>query len=82
MVFKHFPHIKRVKSALLFVVKKSMVTHEVNAEEQEQLWWRYRERVARLAASHSIGVWNPNQTGLCKNYCPVITCEYNGKHYG
>jgi RecB family exonuclease len=79
MVFKHFPHIKRVKSALLFVVKKSMVTHEVGAEEQEQLWWRYRERVARLAASHSVDVWNPNQTPLC-GWCPVTDCEHHPQH--
>ena len=35
MVFKHFPHIKRVKSALLFVVKNTMVKHEMAIDEEE-----------------------------------------------
>lgn len=79
MIFKHFPHIKRVKSALLFVVKNTMVKHEMTIEEEEATWWRYRERVARLSACHSNGVWNPNPTPLC-GWCPVNTCEHNPKH--
>ena len=79
MVFKHFPHIKRVKSALLFVVKNTMVKHEMTIDEEEAAWWRYRERVARLSACHSNDVWNPNPTPLC-GWCPVTTCEHNPKH--
>lgn len=79
MVFKHFPHVKRVKSGLLFVVKNTMIKHEMSIEEEEFNWWRYRERVARMAACHSNGVWNPNPTPLCP-WCPVTTCEHNPKH--
>ena len=79
MVFAHYPHIKRVKSALLFVVKDSIVTHEMGKEDIEPAWWLYRERVARLAASHSNDIWNPNQTPLC-GWCQVTGCEFNPKH--
>ena len=79
MVFKHFPHVKRVKSALLFVVKNTMVKHEMTIDEEEFNWWRYRERVARMAACHSNGVWNPNPTPLCP-WCPVTSCEHNPHH--
>lgn len=79
MVFAHFPHIKRVKSALLFVVKNTMVTHEMGVEDIEPAWWEYRQRVAKLTASHANDIWNPTQTPLC-GWCQVKGCEFNPKH--
>ena len=79
MVFAHFPHIRQVNSALLFVVKNSMVKHKMTIDDKDFHWWRYRERVAKLANSFANNVWNPTQTPLC-NWCDVKTCEFNPKH--
>jgi hypothetical protein len=79
MVFAHFPHIRQVNSALLFVVKNSMVKHKMTIDERDFHWWRYRERVAKLANSFANNVWNPTSTPLC-NWCDVKTCEFNPKH--
>ncbi len=80
MVFKHFPHIRKVNSALLFIVKGTMVKMQMSYDQADPFWWKYRERVAKIAASHATGVWNPQQSGLCKKHCPVTTCEFNGNH--
>jgi hypothetical protein len=79
MVFAHFPHIRRVNSALLFIVKEDMVRMTMTHDQAEKHWWEYRERTARLEASCANDVWNPNQTPLC-GWCPVKTCEFNKKH--
>jgi len=79
MVFAHFPHIRKVNSALLFIVKNDMVKMSMTREEIHAHWWEYRERTARLEASYANDVWNPNQTPLC-GWCPVKTCEFNKKH--
>jgi hypothetical protein len=79
MVFKHFPHIRRVKSALLFVVKNDMVKHSMALDDADAEWWKYRERVAKLEQCHNTGVWNPKSSALCP-WCPVKSCEYNPKH--
>jgi hypothetical protein len=79
MVFIHFPHIRQVKSALLFVVKNDMVTMSMNRDETDKAWWAYRERVARLEAAFENDVWNPRQTPLCP-WCVVTSCEFNPKH--
>ena len=79
MVFAHFPHIRKVNSALLFIVKNDFVKMSMTADEAKKHWWDYRERYARLEASFSNDVWNPNQTPLC-GWCPVKTCEFNPKH--
>lgn len=78
MVFAHFPHIREVKSALLFVVKDDMVKHTMFVEEAEEEWWNYRQRVAKLEASYANDVWNPTRTPLC-GWCPVKDCAYNTK---
>lgn len=79
MVFAHFPHIRKVNSALLFIVKNDMVKMSMAREDADKHWWDYRERTARLEASFANDVWNPNQTPLC-GWCPVKTCEFNKKH--
>jgi hypothetical protein len=79
MVFEHFPHIRKVNSALLFIVKNSMVKMQMMRDAKHAAWWRYRERTARLEACFDTNVWNPNQTPLCK-WCQVHGCEFNPKH--
>jgi hypothetical protein len=79
LVFEHFPHIRKVNSALLFVVKNDMKTMSMRREDIEPAWWDYRNRVARIEACHENNVWNPNQTPLC-GWCPVKSCEFNPKH--
>lgn len=80
MIFKHFPHVRRVKSGLLFVLKDTVTKHNVVRDQEDKLWWRYRERVGRLEQSYATGVWNPTRSGLCRKWCPVTTCEFNGGH--
>jgi RecB family exonuclease len=79
MVFRHYPHIREVKSALLFVVKEDMVKHSMSIDDAEAEWCKYRERVGRIAASMEADVWNPTRTPLC-GYCPVQSCEFNKRH--
>ena len=79
MVFAHFPHIRQVNSALLFVVKNTMVSQVMTVEEKDFHWQLYRERVAKLAASYDNDIWNPTSTPLC-GWCQVKGCEFNPKH--
>ena len=73
MTFAHFPHIREVKSALLFVVKETIVKSRMTFEEAEKHWWEYRQRVSKLSSAFEHNVWNPTQTPLC-GWCPVKWC--------
>jgi len=75
-IFAHFPKIKRVKSALAFVVSKEFVKTQHYAEMTEKYMEKPRQEVARLEAALDNGVWNPVQGPLCK-FCAVKECEYN-----
>lgn len=78
MLFAHFPHLRRVNSALMFIVKGSMVKHQLDRDGEAGAWQRYRERVAKIEAAQAHDVWNPKQSPLC-GWCPVKTCEFNTK---
>ena len=78
MVFAQFPHIRSVSSALLFIVKGSMVKHKMALDDIDAAWWDYRERVAKLEAAQEYDVWNPSQSPLC-GWCPVRDCTFNTK---
>jgi hypothetical protein len=77
-LFAKFPEIKRIRSALLFVVSKEFVKAEHHAEMVTKYMQKPTKDVARIEAAISNGVWNPVEGPLCK-FCSVKQCEYNRK---
>ena len=75
-LFAKYPEIRKVKSALLFVVSKEFVKADHHAEMIEKYIEAPAQDVARIEAALDNGVWNPKEGPLCK-FCPVKQCEYN-----
>ncbi len=80
MNFKHFPHIRSVTGGLLVVLMNTVFKCKIELDAADAIWWKYRERVARIEQAYANGVWNPKSSGLCKKYCVVTTCEFNGRN--
>lgn len=79
LVFQNYPHIRQVKSSLLFVVKNTLIKHTVTLDDKEAYWQKYRERVASLVRAAETDRWDPKPNGLCRNWCPVESCLHNGR---
>ena len=75
-LFAKFPEIKRIKSALIFVVSKEFVKAEQLVEFKNTYMDKSAVDVARIEAAIKSGVWNPVSGPLCK-FCAVKDCEYN-----
>lgn len=75
-LFANFPQVKKVKSALLFVVSKEFVKAEHHREMMPKYIQKPTRDVARIEAALENGVWNPSSGPLCK-FCAVKQCEYN-----
>lgn len=67
-----------VKSALIFIVKGSLVPHTMTREETTHHWQQYRERVARMQKAYNEDVFNPTQNFTCRKHCVVASCEHRG----
>jgi hypothetical protein len=77
-VFKHFPQVKTVNGALLFVIANSMVKQKYAVRDEGVLWKPWLQKYASLEKAHETGVWNPRPSGLCRRHCPVVECAHNG----
>jgi hypothetical protein len=78
-LFTHFPQVKRIKSALVFVVSNEFVRKEHFAEKRNDYFATFTPELDRLAVAQDTGVWNTNTSPLCR-YCPVVSCEHNRKY--
>jgi hypothetical protein len=77
-LFTHFPQVKKIKSALAFVVSNEFVHKEHFAEMRDSYFAAFEPDLDRLATAQETGVWNTNTGPLCK-FCPVVSCEHNRK---
>ena len=78
-VFKMFPDVQKVKAGLLFCAEDKMMPIQYEQSNAPTMWMDWLPEVARLEAAYENNVWNPNPSGLCKSWCPVVSCVHNGK---
>jgi hypothetical protein len=74
-VFAHFPQVKKIKSALIFVVSNEFVKKKHLAEKIKEYVDPYQFDLSRLETAMEKNVWNANSGPLC-SYCPVKECAY------
>lgn len=79
-IFAHFPHVEIIRAALLFVVSKELIEIELTRDHQQELWKRWIKETDRLDKCYDNNVWNPVPNFTCRNYCPVLDCEHNGRN--
>jgi len=78
-IFAHFPHVEIVRAGLLFVVSKEFIEIELNRNHQHELWKKWIKDTDRLDGCFSSNTWNPSPNFTCRNHCPVLDCEHNGR---
>ena len=79
MIFEHFPLVRSVSGGLLFVLKNTVVRYKVHRDDKAALWWKWRERVAKLDASLYHDKWQMKPSGLCRAWCAHTPCPHNGR---
>ena len=77
--FLHYPQVETVKAALLFVVSQEFVEVKIQAKDARTLWKKWFSDVDAMDTCQHTNVWNPKQNFTCRNHCPVMDCEHNGR---
>ena len=75
-VFINFPEVKKIKSALSFVVCNKFIAKEHTADMYKSYINVFDELLERIEVAAKEDVWNAVESGLCK-FCPVTSCEHN-----
>jgi len=79
--FVHFPHVKKIRAGLLFVVSEEFVEFHIARKDAEEVWkTRWLPTTKRLDVAYTMDLWNPSPNFTCRKFCPVEDCEHNGRY--
>lgn len=78
LTWRLYPEVDKIKAALVFLLHNKMFTEEFTREDEERLWAKWHKKVERLEKAHHAKSFPPKQNGLCRKWCPVEHCEFNG----
>ena len=78
-----WPQLERVRTAFVWL-KHLGTPNELDSDEFTRadistIWDGFVPRVRRLELAHEHNTWPAIRSGLCRNYCPVRTCEHCGR---
>ena len=77
IVFANFPQVEVVHAGYVWLA------HGITTREEwhrtDDIWSVFKPMLNRLRWSELNESWPPKPSGLCKKWCPVKTCEYNGR---
>lgn len=74
--FAHFPEVKHIKAALMFIAKNSLVDETYSRADIDRLWSHFHPDLMRLKMASETGAWMANPTPLC-GWCPVTDCQFH-----
>ena len=77
-VFKHFPEVESIKSALMFLVSKELIKEDYNSEKVEEMFEEWGKITHRIDVAYQTNVFNATPNFGCR-WCPVASCPHNGK---
>ena len=75
-VFKHYPEVDSVTSALVWLRDYKMDTQVYKREQSNEMWAKIMARINRIYESLEHDTWPPKPSGLCP-WCPAKhICDY------
>jgi RecB family exonuclease len=78
-VFLLHPTVTKIKGMLLYVVSREVITKEYEVQDRFKVFENLDEVLHRRTVAYETGVFNKNLNGLCRAWCPVVDCAYNGR---
>lgn len=79
IMLAHYPKIQCIRSDFIWLQEDSQTTQVLYRHEAADQWAEIISRVKRLEHATVKENFPPIPNRLCRNYCPVRSCEYHGK---
>ena len=77
--FAEFPEVEEVTTAFIWLKEKKVDKETFTRDDVPKIWNEFLPRVIKLEKAYEMDKWPVRPSGLCKNYCAVLSCDYNGK---
>jgi hypothetical protein len=78
-VFANYPLVSKIRTTFIWTEYNDTRHMIVDREDIRELWPDITIRADALEVAHLTDTWPPKKCGLCRDYCPVRECEFNGK---
>ncbi len=77
-IFSHHPEVQRVRTIYAWLQEDAETIENWTRQSVAQLWAGVLPRVSLLEAAHKTTTFPAKPGGLCKRWCPVVSCPHNG----
>lgn len=77
--FAYHPEVKVVTTAFVWLKEKKIDRQTIHREQAPEIWQKLMPRVRKLESAYERESWPERPSGLCKGWCPVASCKFNGK---
>jgi hypothetical protein len=81
-VFAHHPEVQKVTTGFIWLKEKKIDWKPVERKEVPVIWQGFVPRVKKLESAYERDSWPAKTSGLCKAWCSVLSCEFNGRKNG
>jgi RecB family exonuclease len=78
-VFAHLKDVTRVRADFLWTEYNDTTHENFERSDMQDIWDDILPRVIVMEQAYEKKEFPPKPCGLCKEYCPVRTCEHNGR---
>ena len=79
IVMEANPAIKWVTTAFVFLPDNVIMSEQFSRNDLPKLWGEFLPRVKAMEQAVVTQTFQPRPSGLCKRYCPVVSCPHHGK---
>lgn len=77
--FAKYPDVEQVETCFVWLKDKKLDKQVFTRADKGDIWGFFSSRVAKLEMAHEKNRWPARPSGLCKGWCAVTQCEFNGK---
>jgi hypothetical protein len=79
MLFRQWPALMSVRADFIWLQENTQTTQSLFKDECKAQWRHLLPRVTRLENATKNNHFPPQPGRFCRRWCPVKSCEYNGK---
>lgn len=77
--FAYYPQVEQVTTMFVWLKERKVDKEVIVRDQLPDIWNSMLPRVRKLEAAHESNRWPERPSGLCKAWCPVTSCKFNGQ---
>lgn len=79
LTFAAYPQVNEVRTMFVWLKTGQVDRQDFMRHQISKLWESFLLDLQRVKNSLATDTWAPRTSGLCSQWCPVTTCQFNGK---